>query len=356
MRDVGKHGVARASDRFEFGLIPDDLHLKSLDRTRAGDDGSSRLAAHELQTFNGFRTAVGACPDDRAVYFAGTLAVLIQAGFEEVAAEAADGVCRGDAEELRGLRVQVTDGSALVDRVDAFDDAAQHSLRLAFTAAQCASELDQVVSHVFHGARERADFGHTGNRDRRREVTLSKPGGGSGQRLDGPGNGLAENEAGKNGQRGEHQGRHQQSADQSTGVAVDRCGRQEGIQQRDGLTGGRKNRCARGVLVLRVDSLHGGASIGQGCGVEARVVIDRSRGECPVVDDTNFQPHMLAQGLGELLVQQQHTVNARALRIAQRDVRAQYRIVAVGREPHEGRSLFGTSRDGVLPIQRGPGL
>jgi hypothetical protein len=61
-----------------------------------------------------------------------------------------------------------------VDGIYAFDDAFQHGLRLGLATTQRAGEFDQVSAHVFHGARQLADFGGTTRRDRRGEVPLTQ--------------------------------------------------------------------------------------------------------------------------------------------------------------------------------------
>ena len=87
----------------------------------------------------------------------------------------------------------------------------EHGLRFGFAPSQRARELDQVVAHVFHGARELADFLRAADRNRRREIAVTEPLGRIGQRADRAGDLLTEDDAGKHRERGEHDRRDEQA-------------------------------------------------------------------------------------------------------------------------------------------------
>src|SRR5690606_16831326 len=137
--------------------IADDLNLPFIDRCGARDDGRAHVAAFDLQPFGGLRIALRASAQNRAVGLAWTLTVL-QAGLQHIAAESTDRLVCLDAEQSRGLRIEIANHSRSIDGVDTFDDAAQNGLCLYLASAQRVSELHEIVAHVLHRARELADL------------------------------------------------------------------------------------------------------------------------------------------------------------------------------------------------------
>ena len=89
----------------------------------------------EVQLLGRLRIAFDARAQDRAARLARSLP-FSDARLQHVAAESADRLVRLHAEQPRGLRIQIANDARLVDRVDAFDDAAEHGLRLGLAPTQ----------------------------------------------------------------------------------------------------------------------------------------------------------------------------------------------------------------------------
>ena len=207
-------------------------------------------------------------PQDRAVGLAGTNAIRALR-LEQIAAEAADRRLRVDAEQLRGLGIQVADVAVAIHREHALDDSGEHALGLGLAPAQRAGEIHQVAAHVFHGARQRADLGGAPDRNRGREVALAEAHGRRGEILHRPGDELAEHGAGQHRQQRQHQRRDQQAMDERADLTVDLRRRQARLDQRDDLAGIGEQREARRVQIELLDMRHGVATIGKAGAVQA---------------------------------------------------------------------------------------
>ena len=110
VRDVREHGVARAAHAFELGLVADDLHLQLVDRRGAGDDvvrgravAGDRAARSPARCLRARARMIGQRVSHGRSPFSARL--------QHVAAEAADRLVRLDAEQPRGLRIEVADGA-----------------------------------------------------------------------------------------------------------------------------------------------------------------------------------------------------------------------------------------------------
>ena len=156
-------------------FVANDLNLQFIDWSGARNNRRARRPAVQIQTLGLHGTALRARTQDRTARLAWPLTTTIQAGLQNVAAKTADDLARLYTKQSRCLRIQITNHARLIDRVHAFDNTAQHSLGLRFASPQCAGELDQIVAHVFHRARELADFLRAADRDRGGEITVTQP-------------------------------------------------------------------------------------------------------------------------------------------------------------------------------------
>ncbi len=268
---------------------------------------------------------------NRTTVLTGSLSVLA-ARLEHVTAKAPDGFFGLHPKQAGGLRIQIADRAALVDGVYAFDDSAEHRLRLPLASPQCPGQVHQIAAHVFHRACELADLGGAADRNRCREITLSQPDGRFGQRLNRAGDELAQQHTGEDCQSGENQGRDEQLADQATRGLVDCLRGQHGLEERDGLTRRGEYGNDRRVFIPGPDSLHRRAAVGQGGRIQRRVRVHRIVGERTIVDQVNLDVHALAQCLRQLRVQQQHAVHPRSFGIAEVGIRAENRRANVCRQ------------------------
>jgi hypothetical protein len=135
------------------------------------------------------------------------------------------------------LRIQIANDTRLVDGVDAFDDAAEHCLRLGLAPAQLAGELHQVVAHGFDRARKLADFLRAPDRDRGREVAAAELADRIAQCAERTGDLLTEDHAREHGEHRQHDCRDEQPAHEAADRGVDLARRQPCFQQHDGFAG-----------------------------------------------------------------------------------------------------------------------
>ena len=307
MRDVGEHRVAGAAHRLELRLVTDHLHLKSVDRSGAGDDRRARLGA-ALQPLDALRAAFGARFEDGASVIARAAAFLLQR-LQHIAAEAADGLLRVDAQEPGGLGVEIADVAMLIDCVDALDDASEHRLRLSLTPSQRPRQLQKIAAHVLHGMGERADLGGAARRNRGGEIALSDAHRRVGERLDGTDDTPTQDRAGKHRDCGENQGGQNEIADQPGRRAFHQSDRQARIDEADGLAARCKERHARLVDSERVDPPHCGVPVGERRGIERRVRIHRIGGVRAVIEEADLGPDPIRQLVRKPRVEQPQHVD-----------------------------------------------
>jgi hypothetical protein len=347
--DVGKHRVARAPHRLQFGLVADHLHLQAIGLRRAGDDGGAR-AGGRVELLDRLGAAGAARRDDRTAVIAGAPPVLV-ARLEHVPAEAPHGLICGEAEQLHGLGVEVADGAILVDGVHAFDDAGEHRLRLRLAPSERTREIDEVAAHVLHGARQCPDFRRATGRDRGGEVPGPEAHGRGGERAHRARDEFAQHHPGKHRQRCEDEGGEQQLVHQVPRRGVHRRGRQQGRDERNGLTAGGEYRHARGIDFLRIDALHRRVPVGQGGGVQRRERIHRGTGIAAVVDEAHLRADLLAELVREPLIQAPHHIQGKS-RIAQSRARPEQRHVLGRGQRHEAAALLGGGGHDLLPVER----
>src|SRR5205085_9195678 len=110
-----------------------------------------------------------------------------------------------------------------------------------------------------------------------------------------PGYQLGQDEPAEYSESRENACSYDELADLAARRGIDRCRRQERLDESDGLTRRGKDRNAGGVEALGVDALNCGAAVGETCRIERSEGVDRIVRERAVVDDLDFQTHPLAQ-------------------------------------------------------------
>ena len=204
VRDVREHRVARAARRFELGLVAQDLHLHAVGRRRrARDDDAARTVGARRDVLERAARAAAARFDDRAGVLARPAAVGVERRLQHVAAESAHRLLRRDLQQPLCLRIQEADPPLLVDGIDAFDDSAEHGLRLELAAAQVGRQLDEVAPHSLHRGAEQRELLAAADGNRRGEVSGAEPLGGVGQALDGADPVVADEDARRERERGD---------------------------------------------------------------------------------------------------------------------------------------------------------
>ncbi len=134
MRDVRKHGIACAADGFELRLVANHLHLEAVDHAGARNHCCACFGVRHLQVLDRLGASIDARLQDGAAEVARATTVF-EAWLENVTAELPHSLLGRYVQKASCLRVQVADDAVLVDGVDAFDDPAEHCLRLCLAAA-----------------------------------------------------------------------------------------------------------------------------------------------------------------------------------------------------------------------------
>ena len=125
--------------------------------------------------------AVAARLQYRARVVARAAAARVALRLEHVAAEHARGLGGGHVEKPLRLRIQEADPALLVDRVNAFDDAAENRLGFGLAAPQLARETDEVAAHLVHRVAEHRELLAAAHGNRGGQVARPKPSRGLGQ-------------------------------------------------------------------------------------------------------------------------------------------------------------------------------
>jgi hypothetical protein len=214
------------------------------------------------------------------------------------------------AQQPRGLLVHVGDVPLAIDGIHAFDDAAQHGLRLGLALAQRAGEVHQVAAHVVHRARQLADFRRTTLRNGRGEIPLAQLFGCGGKGFGGARDAPAQQHADDQRHGAEEGGEQQQAQAQRAHVPIDLRGRQPRFDEHDALAGAGEHRIAGRVQPQFGDMRDRKTAIGQRRGVQRGEFIGGRIVEVAVA----AQPDLHAVLRGETRREGCHSICARPSR------------------------------------------
>src|SRR5262249_57607611 len=115
--------------------VRDRVRVRGMGGLTAGDGGGARIAGTGAELLDRLGAFGAARLDDRAVQLAGA-PPMFSTRLQHIAAEAADRLLRRHPEQPLRLGIEVADDAVLVDRVNAFDDTAEHRTRLGLAPAQ----------------------------------------------------------------------------------------------------------------------------------------------------------------------------------------------------------------------------